>query len=195
MNKYKVIAICGKSASGKDTYLQQVLNYLGDKVHEIISHTTRPPREGEIDGENYYFITEEDFTTKLANNEMLEWTTYRNWYYGTAIEALDKDKINIGVFNRKGIDSLSNRENIDLFVVLMLAGGKTRLLRSLNREEFPDVDEIVRRYQADEEEWKDFKGFHFVLSNEGQGVDPKRCTSVTDRILEEAECLWAKGAN
>ena len=195
MNKYRVIAICGKSASGKDTYLQQMLNHLGDKVHEIISHTTRPPREGEVNGKNYYFITEENFTTKLANNEMLEWATYRNWYYGTAIEALNKDKINIGVFNRKGIESLSKREDIDLFVVLMLAGGKTRLLRSLNREEFPDVDEIVRRYQADEEEWKEFKNFHFILCNEGQGIDPKRSAAITDCIVEEAKCLWAKVDN
>lgn len=195
MNKYKVIAICGKSASGKDTYLQQMLNHLGDKVHEIISHTTRPPREGEVDGKNYYFITEEDFIIKLANNEMLEWATYRNWCYGTAIEALNKNKINIGVFNRKGIESLSKREDIDLFVVLMLAGSKTRLLRSLNREEFPDVDEIVRRYQADEEEWKEFKNFHFMLGNEGQGVDPMRAAAITDRILEEAKCVWAKEAN
>lgn len=195
MNKYKVIAICGKSASGKDTYLQQMLNHLGDKVHEIISHTTRPPRAGEVDGKNYYFTTEEDFTIKLANNEILEWATYRDWYYGTAIEALNKDKINIGVFNRKGIEFLSKSEDVDLFVVLMLAGGKTRLLRSLNREEFPDVDEIVRRYQADEEEWKGFKNFHFMLSNEGQGIDTKRAAAITDCILEEAESVWAKEAN
>ena len=195
MNKYKVIAICGKSASGKDTYLQQMLNHLGDKAHEIISHTTRPPREGEVDGKNYYFITVEDFTTKLANNEMLEWATYRNWCYGTAIQALNKDKINIGVFNRKGIEFLSKRKDIDLFVILMLAGGKTRLLRSLNREEFPDVDEIVWRYQADEEEWKEFKNFHFMLNNEGQGIDPQRSAAITDRILEEAEGVWAKEVN
>ena len=195
MNKYRVIAICGKSASGKDTYLQQMLKHLGDKAHEIISHTTRPPREGEVYGKNYYFITEKDFVTKLKDKEMLEWATYRDWCYGTAIEALNKEKINIGVFNRKGIDSLSNREDIDLFVVLMLAGGKTRLLRSLNREEFPDVDEIVRRYQADEEEWKEFKNYHFILSNEGQGIDPRRAAVITDRILEEAECAWAKEVN
>lgn len=195
MNKYRVIAICGKSAAGKDTYLQQALGYLGDKAHEIISHTTRPPREKEVDGKNYYFITEEEFTTKLTHNEMLEWAMYRDWYYGTAIESLDKNKINFGVFNRKGIESLTKREDIDLFVILMVADNKARLLRSLNREEFPDVAEIVRRYQADEEEWKNFKDYHFILSNDGQGVDPKRVTTVTDRVIEEAKRFWAKEAN
>ena len=62
MSKYKVIAICGKSAAGKDTLLQAMLNVLGNEVHEIISHTTRPPREGEVEGKNYYFTTIVEFS-------------------------------------------------------------------------------------------------------------------------------------
>ena len=194
MNKYKVIAICGKSASGKDTWLQLMLQHLKEQVHESISHTTRPPREGEVNGKNYYFITTEDFLIKLNNNQMLEWATYRDWYYGTAIDALDENKINIGVFNRKGVESLSKREDIDLFVVYVFANDKTRLLRSLNREEFPDVAEIVRRYQADEAEWKDFKDYNFLLGNESE-IAPESASWLIDRIVEEAKRIWAKEAN
>jgi guanylate kinase len=100
-------------------------------------------------------------------HEMLEVAGYRDWRYGTAIDSLDMNKTNVGVFNRKGIESLMNRDDIDLFVVMMIADGKTRLLRSLNREEFPDVNEIIRRYQADEKEWDNFHNFHFIISNEG----------------------------
>ena len=64
MNKYRIIAICGKSAAGKDTMLQGMLEAMGDSVHEVISHTTRPPREGEVDGKNYYFISRTDFAHK-----------------------------------------------------------------------------------------------------------------------------------
>lgn len=194
MNKYKVIAISGKSAVGKDTWLQLMLQHLKEQVHESISHTTRPPREGEVNGKNYYFITTEDFLTKLNNNQMLEWATYRDWYYGTAIDALDKNKINVGVFNRKGVESLSKREDIDLFVVYVFADDKTRLLRSLNREEFPDVAEIVRRYQADEAEWKDFKGYNFLLGNESE-IASESASWLIDRIVEEAKRTWAKEAN
>ena len=194
MNKYKVIAISGKSAVGKDTWLQLMLQHLKNQVHESISHTTRPPREGEVNGKNYYFITTEDFLTKLNNNQMLEWATYRDWYYGTAVDALDKNKINVGVFNRKGVESLSKREDIDLFVVYVFADDKTRLLRSLNREEFPDVAEIVRRYQADEAEWKDFKGYNFLLGNESE-IAPESASWLIDRIIEEAKRVWAKEAN
>jgi guanylate kinase len=64
MNKYKIIAICGKSAVGKDTMLQGMLEAKGDNVHEVISHTTRPPREGEVDGKHYHFISRTDFANK-----------------------------------------------------------------------------------------------------------------------------------
>ena len=70
-----------------------------------------------------------------------------------------------------------------------------RLLRSLNREENPDVAEIVRRYQADEKEWAHFEDMNFIVSNEGQGVDPQRVAQVAERILEEAMQYWAKETN
>ena len=195
MNKYKVIAICGKSAADKDTLLQTMLDVLGDEVHEIISHTTRPPREGEVEGKNYYFTTDDLFMRKIWHNEMLETAKYRNWWYGTAIEALNEDKINIGVFNHKGLDSLKNyKGDLDLFIVYVTASDKVRLLRSLHREENPDVAEIVRRYQADEEEWKDFADFHFLFGNDDdEGFKShERNAWLVDRIIEEAERIWAK---
>ena len=194
MNKYKIIAICGKSAAGKDTLLQGMLEYL-EEAHEIISHTTRPPREGEVNGKNYHFVTDDEFIHKLWHKEMLETAKYNNWWYGTAIDSLSQDKVNIGVFNRKGLDSLMSHKDVDPFIVYVGASDKTRLLRALKREEDPDVAEIVRRYLADEAEWSGFCEQHFIISNEGQGVDPKRVSEVSEHILEEAKQHWANQAN
>ena len=194
--KYKVIAICGKSAAGKDTLLQTMLSVLGDEVHEIISHTTRPPREGEVEGKNYYFTTDDIFMRKIWHNEMLETAKYRNWWYGTAIDALDEDKINIGVFNRKGLDSLKNyKGDLDLYVVYVIADDKVRLLRSLHREEHPDVAEIVRRYQADEEEWRGYVGANFIVENSGDGIGYDRKVDITNHIIADATQHWAKETN
>jgi guanylate kinase len=168
MNKYKIIAICGKSAAGKDTLLQGMLNHEKEELHEIISHTTRPPREGEVDGKNYHFISYNEFIHKIWHKEMLETAKYRDWWYGTALDSLSKDKINIGVFNRKGLDSLKDHKDIiDVYVVYVNAPAKTRLLRALHREENPDVDEIVRRYQADESEWDGYLDQNFFIENNG----------------------------
>ena len=64
--KIKVIAICGKSAAGKDTLLQEILKLNRPDVHEIISCTTRPPREGEVHGKNYYFLSNQLYTRSLT---------------------------------------------------------------------------------------------------------------------------------
>lgn len=58
MNKYKIVAIMGKAGAGKDTLLRECLALDPNKLHEIISCTTRPPREGEREGVNYYYLTE-----------------------------------------------------------------------------------------------------------------------------------------
>ena len=69
------IVIVGKSASGKST----VANALSDdfKYTKAVTATTRPMRDGEVDGVDYYFLTNEQFNKKLKNGEFLEWAEYR----------------------------------------------------------------------------------------------------------------------
>ena len=84
---------------------------------------------------------------------MLEATEFNDWYYGTDRESLTIDKINIGVFNPEGVRCLQEDDNIELYVFYVRAAGKQRLLRQLNREENPDVDEIIRRYKTDTQDF------------------------------------------
>lgn len=194
--KYKIIAICGKSAAGKDTFLQYMKDLKG--THEIISCTTRPMREGEVNGVNYYFLTLNEFLQKKQQGKMLEFSEFRDWFYGTPIDSLDKDKINIGVFNPTGIVNLLKDDRVQLYVVQVIASDKIRLLRSLHREENPNVDEIVRRYMTDKKDFEDFSAFYetdFYISNEGQGINPDRALALGERILAEATHAWAKETN
>ena len=149
---YKLIALIGKSGAGKDTVLKELLKQKPD-FNEVISCTTRPPREGEVDGINYYFITKEQFFDKMKNNEMLEYCSFNNWYYGTPISSLKKDKVNIGVFNPAGIRELHYNKEINLEIFYITARDKIRLLRQLNREENPNVNEIIRRYDTDTQDF------------------------------------------
>ena len=152
MSKYKIIALMGKAGSGKDTIMKEVLKvYPG--LHEIVSCTTRPPREGEVHGKNYFFLTEEEFAAKVLNMEMFEATNFRDWFYGTNYYALEEDKVNIGVFNIEGIRTLLNDSRVEVYPIAISASPKTRLIRQLTREQNPNIKEIFRRYEADERDF------------------------------------------
>ena len=157
MSKIKLLALFGESSAGKDS-IQHWLEHNLKNTHGIISYTTRPSREYEIEGREYHFISDIKFKTLIESNKMLEYTKFNNWYYGTYINELDKNKINIGVFNPEGIRNILSHNDIDILPVWIKASEKTRLLRSLKREAYPNCTEICRRFLADQ---KDFSNIDF----------------------------------
>ncbi len=82
MNKGKVIVVSGPSGVGKGTVVKELIGSNKDCALSV-SATTRSPREGEAHGVNYFFITKEEFTQKINNNEMLEYAEYCSNFYGT----------------------------------------------------------------------------------------------------------------
>ena len=153
MSKVKLIALFGESGAGKDT-IQHWLESEFSNMHGLVSYTTRPPRDYEVEGKEYHFTTKENFKKLIAENKILEYTIFNWWYYGTCIDNLKKDMINVGVFNPEGIRKLlKHSEKIDILPVWIQASGKNRLLRSLYREINPDCTEICRRFLADQDDF------------------------------------------
>lgn len=153
---YKVIALIGEAGAGKDSLMQAILE-LQPSLHEIVSCTTRPKREGEVHGVNYFYYTPEQFGEMVLRDEMLECTVFNDWFYGTSYDSVRSDCVNIGVFNPAGVEAMEARGDVDLYVIWVTARKKTRLLRQLNREEDPDVDEVIRRYRADQLDFAEFE--------------------------------------
>lgn len=174
---YKIIAIMGKAGAGKDSLMQEILK-LKPEFHEIISCTTRPMRQGEAEGVNYYYYTPEYFEDRVLHDEMLEYTVFNDWLYGTSYDSVRSDCVNIGVFNPTGVKALLARSDVDVKIVRVVAADKTRLLRQLNREKWPNVKEIIRRFNADQ---IDFEGIDddipaFKIFN-GQGANLTDCAN------------------
>lgn len=151
----KVIALIGKSASGKDTIAQELLRRVPNSS-PIVSYTTRPRRENEIDGYHYHFITNDELQDKIAAGEMYEVSWFNGWGYGTAADSYKDNTINIGVFNIDGAYDLYCADDIDVKIYYINVSDKQRLLRQLQRESSPDIHEIIRRFGTDEDDFQDY---------------------------------------
>ena len=159
----------GEAGSGKDFLLRTLLK-LHPEWHGVVSCTTRPPREGEVNGEAYHFLEEEEFLNKVKNNEMFEHVEFRGWYYGTGVDGLCATRTNVGVFNVEGIRQLASNPRVELKVYWVAAAPKTRLLRQLTREENPNVEEIVRRFRTDEEDFATVDFDYETVSNDSSSL-------------------------
>ena len=87
--KNSLIIISGPSGVGKDSVITKI-RHLEPSISLSVSATTRAPREGEVDGVNYHFISKDDFKSKIENSEFLEYNEYCGNYYGTLRRPVDK---------------------------------------------------------------------------------------------------------
>jgi len=81
-NRGVLIVISGPSGAGKGTICKEILEK-NNNIYLSVSATTRKPRQGEVDGVNYYFLTEEDFKNKVDSNGFIEYAKVHGNYYGT----------------------------------------------------------------------------------------------------------------
>jgi guanylate kinase len=81
--KGKLFLVSGPSGAGKSTLVKKVLTTM-DKLSYSVSHTTRPPRNNEIDGQDYFFISQEKFKDMISKEQWLEWAEVHGNYYGTS---------------------------------------------------------------------------------------------------------------
>ena len=133
-----IIAICGKSATGKDTlakYLVQYFAKFGFFARNIVSVTTRPPRPREKNKIDYYFVSDKQFEDLINNNQLIEFTHFRGWKYGVPFQSIRPGYINIGVFNPEGLKSLQlHKWKYTIVPVYLEEKFSTRMRRSHDRE-------------------------------------------------------------
>ena len=90
MKRSKFIVIAAPSGSGKTTIVNKLLNEKNLGLSFSISATSREPRKNEKDGENYFFISKEEFLRRVNNDEFVEWEeVYKGVFYGTLFSVVD----------------------------------------------------------------------------------------------------------
>ena len=89
MKKGKVIILSGVSSIGKDAIKELLMNDPQLNLMDNISLTTRPKRDTEKDGKDYYFVDHKSFADAVLNHQMLEYTEFNGYYYGTPSEHVE----------------------------------------------------------------------------------------------------------
>lgn len=87
--KSKLVVISGSSGVGKGTVIKELLKTC-QNINLSISCTTRKPRDGEVDGVNYFFVEKDDFKQSVQNQEFLEWAEFSGNCYGTKKSYIEK---------------------------------------------------------------------------------------------------------
>lgn len=185
---YKIVALFGEAGTGKDFMLNKVLA-AKPEYHGIISCTTRPMRQGEQHGVNYFYYTDEQFQEKINADTMLESVVFNNWYYGTSTESVCEDKINIGVFNPQGIHDLLARGDCEVLAFRLRVPDMVRMSRQLSREENPDIREVCRRFLAD---YSDFGEIDFPYT-EIKNVNNLDAEAGLEAIVCQIEHTFGQG--
>lgn len=189
----KIFALLGYCSSGKDTILKQVLKDL-DIVKPIISTTTRPMRNGETDGVEYYFINDKDFFergtdfveqrvyhTKVEENGVEKDAT---WRYGIERAELEKDNYLIVIVDSIGFKELKayvgNNKIVPIFITAPQEEIKARALARGDLEA-----EVDRRLKDDYERFMPFR-VHTVYS------EVKNSNGKLDEAIKEVEAIINK---
>ena len=165
--KGKLIIVSGPSGSGKSTVTKIVKDKLN--IPLSISATTRNPRDGEIDGKDYFFLSEEEFKNKIANDEFYEYAEVHGNYYGTLKKTVE-DNLNRGLNVILEIDvqgALIAKEKKKDAILVFFRTKDMEVLEERLRDRKTDSEEIIQtRLKNAETELKYENKYNYTIVNE-----------------------------
>lgn len=172
----KILFLCGKGGTGKDSVMGFLVRKYPDIFERFVITTTRPMRDGEVDGVDYHFCTREDFARKVVNNEfcIVEYYNVVNGnsnYYGVGDIPNSSDKVYVLCGTNTQYDKLKARYGgrvIGVYLYNTAYTSLTRMLSRLRDRKESNVLEACRRVLSDSQDYMyvDFKSFDLLINTE-----------------------------
>ena len=166
--KGKLFVITGPSGVGKGTLIRELLARVPDLALSV-SATTRPPRPGERDGVDYHFLSEEEFSRRLAQGEFMEHASYSGYQYGTLVSEV-QPRLELGTSVVLEIEVQGARQvrtrMPDAVLVFVAPPEPAALRQRLEGRGTDSPDQIEGRLKVAEEELQAQSEFRHVIVND-----------------------------
>ena len=161
------IIISAPSGTGKTTTCKRLKERF-PALKIAISHTTRKIRDGELEGVDYYFVSNKEFEARREGNQFLEWAQVHTEYYGTSFETIEK-------YSQKGFDILLELDvqgvnslrkmNFEGVYILILPPSIEEMTKRLRKRGTETEESIERRINTGKEEIKSYKKYDYIITN------------------------------
>ncbi|MDE6025145.1 MAG: guanylate kinase [Lachnospiraceae bacterium] len=186
MKKGFLIVISGFSGAGKGTVVKKLVEKYGYSLS--ISATTRQPREGELDGREYYFKTEAEFQNLIDYNGFIEWAQYVDNYYGTPRKFVEKEMAEgRDVILEIEVQGAMNvrQQYPDAILIFVTAPNAHSLKERLAGRGTESEETISKRLKRAAEEADDMKEYDYIVIND----ELSDCVDTVNSIIVSNKCL------
>ena len=193
MSKGKLLVLSGPSGVGKGTILSELMRRRADMCFSV-SATTRQPREGEVDGVNYFFVTKERFEEMIRNDELLEYAQFVSNSYGTprayVEQQLDKGMNVILDIEVQGARNIVNMIP-DAVSVYVIPPSYEELEKRLRGRGTETEEQIQGRLKTAMEEARAADFYRYIIVNDN--LD--EATNELDAIITAEKCGYNERKN
>ncbi|UUD35363.1 guanylate kinase [Mycoplasmopsis caviae] len=188
-NRKPIIIFTGPSGVGKGTIEKYLFDFKELKLHLSCSATTRAPREGEIDGTHYFFISKDEFKNHIQNDELFEYSFHFDNYYGTLYSQIEKihheGKIPVLEIETNGarqiLQKVANNKNYKLITFFILPPSIDELERRIINRKTEGKEAIKKRLEKAQAEIAEKDIFRHHIIND----DPLRAANEIKEIIEK----------
>lgn len=183
----QLIIVSAPSGSGKDTVVKKLMEKSTLPIWVSVSATSREPRNGEIEGKDYYFLSKDDFKKKIDEGFFLEYAEYAGNYYGTPKKYI-KEKLDQGIdviliIEIQGAKKVKEMLPESLLIFIMPPSLKT-LVKRLKRRGTDSNEKIIERFHTAYKEINEVTKYNYVVVNDilDDAVDK------VDAIIKAEKC-------
>ncbi len=193
-NKNIMVILSSPSGVGKTTLTKKIQQkYQSFKIS--VSHTTRKPRSNEVDGVDYYFISQNKFKELIEKKKFYEYAEIFGNFYGTSKENVDHDiKKNDLIFDIdwQGTKQLSKFNNLKLIKIYLITESKEELKKRLIKRNQDTDKEVEKRFNSFNEDIKHWNDYDYIIINKNLDVCFKQIENIIETNKEKVSILSHK---